>query len=74
LTEGVTAMESVYRDTLAAPAPALNADRPVLHVSPRAAAAALAACHAAREAFLMNEKGVVRLVALLMTLPTPGAA
>ena len=74
LTEGVTAIESVYRDTLAAPAPALNADRPGLRVSPRAAAAALDACHEAREAFLVNEKGVVRLVALLMTLPTPGSA
>ena len=30
LLEGVTAIESVYRDALAAPAPALNADRPPL--------------------------------------------
>jgi hypothetical protein len=52
----------------------LNADRSVLRVSPRAAAAALDACHEAREAFLVNEKGVVRLVALLMSLPTPGGA
>jgi len=35
LLEGVTAIESVYRDTLAVPAPALNADRPALHVTPR---------------------------------------
>ena len=28
LLEGVTAIESVYRDVLAAPAPALNTDRP----------------------------------------------
>ena len=54
----MTAIESVYRDTLAAPAPALNADRPALRVTPRAAAAALDACHEAREAFLINEKGV----------------
>ncbi len=72
LLEGVTAIESVYRDTLAAPAPALNADRLALHTSPRAAAAALDACHEAREAFLINEKGVVRLVALLMALPPAG--
>ena len=30
LLEGVTAIESVYRDALAAPAPALNADRPAI--------------------------------------------
>ena len=74
LLEGVTAIESVYRDALAAPAAALNADIPALHVSPRAAAAALAMCHQTREAFLINEKGVVRLVALLMELPTAGTA
>jgi DNA polymerase-3 subunit delta' len=74
LTEGVTAIESVYRDTLAAPAPALNDDRPALHVTPRAAAAALDACREAREAFLINEKGLMRLVALLMALPSAGSA
>ncbi len=72
LIEGVTAIESVYRDVLAAPAPALNADQSALHTTPRAASAALAACHQAREAFLINEKGVVRLVWLLMTLPPAG--
>ncbi len=74
LLEGVTAIESVYRDALAAPAPALNADRPPLRTTPRAAAAAPDACHAAREAFLINEKGLVRLVSLLMTLPPAGTA
>ncbi|HEV7525828.1 MAG TPA: hypothetical protein VGP92_12740 [Acidimicrobiia bacterium] len=74
LTEGVTAIESVYRDTLAAPAPALNADQPALHVTPLAAAAALDSCHEAREAFLITEKGLVRLIALLMTLPPAGSA
>ena len=74
LLEGVTAIESIYRDALAAPATPLNADIPALHVSPRAAAAALDACHQAREAFLINEKGVVRLVSLLMELPTAGTA
>ena len=57
LLEGVTAIETVYRDVLAAPAPALNRDRPALAVTPRAAAAALDACREAREAFLINEKG-----------------
>jgi DNA polymerase-3 subunit delta' len=74
LTEGVTAIESVYRDVLATPAAALNADRPSVHVTPRGAAAALDACREAREAFLINEKGLVRLISLLLTLPTPGRA
>jgi DNA polymerase-3 subunit delta' len=74
LIEGVTAIESVYRDALASPAPALNADRPALQVTPRGAAAALDACREAREAFLINEKGLMRLTALLMTLPAAGSA
>jgi DNA polymerase-3 subunit delta' len=69
LLEGVTAIESVYRDALAAPAPALNRDRPVLVVAPRSAAAALDACREAREAFPINEKGIIRLTYLLMCLP-----
>jgi len=69
LLEGVTAIESVYRDALAAPSPPLNSDRPALRVPARSAAAALDACHEAREAFLITEKGVVRLVALLLALP-----
>ncbi len=72
LLEGVTAIESVYRDALAAPARPLNADRLPLPTTARAAAAALDACRAAREAFLINEKGLVRLVALLMALPSAG--
>ncbi|HUI49675.1 MAG TPA: hypothetical protein VL119_13335 [Acidimicrobiia bacterium] len=74
LIEGVTAIETVYRDALAAPVPPLNTDRPGLRVSPQGAAAALDACREAREAFLINEKGVVRLVALLMALPPAGTA
>lgn len=72
LLEGVTAIESVYRDSLATAAPPLNADRPVVHVEPRSAAAALDACREARHAFTVNEKGLVRLCALLMTLPPAG--
>jgi DNA polymerase III subunit delta' len=71
LLEGVTAIESVYRDALAAPAPALNADGVALHVKPADAAKALDACREAREAFPINEKGIVRLIALLLALP-PG--
>lgn len=68
LLEGVSAIESVYRDALAAPAPPLNAGGVSLNVSPRAIAEALDACREAREAFLINEKGIMRLVALLMSL------
>ena len=74
LTEGVTAIESVYRDALAAPAPALNSDLEPLVVSPRAVGPALDACREAREAFLINEKGVVRLQYLLLSLPAAGGA
>ncbi|MGO9873340.1 MAG: ATP-binding protein [Acidimicrobiia bacterium] len=70
LLEGVTALESVYRDVLAAPAPPLNADRPQLVVAARAAAGALDECRQAREAFLINEKGLVRLTHLLLSLPS----
>src|SRR5579862_588401 len=71
LLEGVTALETVYRDALGDPAPALNRDLPRVSVTPRAAAAALDACRQAREAFLINEKGLVRLTHLLLSLP-PG--
>jgi DNA polymerase-3 subunit delta' len=69
LLEGVTAIESVYRDALAAPAPAVNLDRPPLALSPRAAVAALDACRAAREAVVVHEKGPVRLQYLVLSLP-----
>ena len=71
LIEGVSAIETVYRDALAAPAPALNDDRPSPRVPAPAAAAALESCREARDAFLINEKGIMRLVALLLSLPTP---
>jgi DNA polymerase-3 subunit delta' len=73
LIEGVSAIETVYRDVLAEPAPPLNADRASVHVSALDAAAALDACREAREAFPINEKGIVRLVTLLLSLPIPGA-
>jgi DNA polymerase-3 subunit delta' len=69
LLEGVSAMESVYRDALAAGAEPLNRDRDPLAVPPAAAAAALDACREAREAFLVNEKGTLRLEHLLFSLP-----
>jgi DNA polymerase-3 subunit delta' len=73
LIEGVTAIETVYRDILATPAPALNSDQRLPAVNPRAAADALDACREAREAILINEKGIMRLTALVMALP-PAAA
>jgi DNA polymerase-3 subunit delta' len=69
LLEGVTAIESVYRDVLVAPEPALNADQERVAVSARAAAEAIDACRVAREAFAINEKGLIRLISLLMALP-----
>jgi DNA polymerase-3 subunit delta' len=69
LLEGVTAIETVYRDALGEGTAPLNRDRPRLSVAPRAAAAALDACREAREAFLINEKGLVRLTHLLLALP-----
>jgi len=74
LLEGVTALESVYRDSLGEGAAPLNRDRPRLTVSPRAAAGALDACREAREAFLINEKGLVRLTHLLLALPPAAPA
>jgi DNA polymerase-3 subunit delta' len=69
LLEGITALETVYRDSLGAGAAPLNRDRLPLTVSPRAAAGALDACREAREAVLVNEKGLVRLTHLLLALP-----
>jgi hypothetical protein len=74
LIEGVTAIESVYRDVLAQPAPPLNSDRTALHVAPRRAVFALEACREAREAFPINEKGIVRLTYLLLALPPAAPA
>jgi DNA polymerase-3 subunit delta' len=68
LLEGVTAIESVYRDALAG-APPLNDDVIVPVLSARVCAEALDACRAAREAFVVHEKGVVRLQLLLLSLP-----
>jgi DNA polymerase III subunit delta' len=69
LFEGITAIESTYRDALAGPDHARNTDVPAVVVNARAVAGALDACRAAREAFLVHEKGVVRLQYLFMTLP-----
>jgi len=72
LEEGVTAIETVYRDCLAAPAPPLNTDRPPVEVRAREAAEALDACLEARRALASNEKGTLHLQHLLLLLPPAG--
>jgi DNA polymerase-3 subunit delta' len=75
LVEGITALESVYRDALAGPdAPRLNTDQPVLTLTPRSSAAAIDACRAARDAFEFNPNESLLLERLLMRLPAATAA
>lgn len=69
LLEGITALETVYRDVIAEPAEPLNVDRDRLSLTAHEATAALDACHAVREAFLLNEKGSLQIAALAMRLP-----
>src|SRR5206468_12435320 len=74
LLEGITALETVYRDAMAGPgAEPLNTDLDVLVLAPRAAAAALDACRVARQAiaeFNPNESLLVER--LLLHLPPAG--
>jgi DNA polymerase-3 subunit delta' len=70
LLEGVTAVESVYRDALDGARP-IGAGR-APDVAPMAATHALAACRRAREALLANEKGALHVLRLLLALPVPG--
>jgi DNA polymerase-3 subunit delta' len=72
LLEGITAIESVYRDALAEPP--VNRDRPALVVDPRAAARALDACHEARRSFEFNPNADLLLLRLVLHLPAPGTA
>jgi len=70
LIEGITALESAYRDALGAPgAPAINVDRPPLAVDARAAADALDACRAARQADEFNPNVGSLLLHLVSQLP-----
>jgi DNA polymerase III subunit delta' len=74
LLEGITALESVYRDVLAGPdAPRLNTDQPVLTLTPRACMEAIDACRKAREAFEFNPNEGLLLERLLMHLPAATA-
>ncbi|HUF83112.1 MAG TPA: hypothetical protein VMQ81_00830 [Acidimicrobiia bacterium] len=71
LIEGITALETVYRDALAgADAPALNTDRPILNAGPRACDRALRACREARDALgEFNPNEGLLLERLLLHLP-----
>jgi hypothetical protein len=71
LAEGITALETVYRDAMAGPgAPRLNLDRPALSVDARAAGRALDACRAARQALSEhNPNESLLLERLLLHLP-----
>jgi DNA polymerase III subunit delta' len=74
IVEGVTALESVYRDAMAGPdAPQLNTDQPLLTVPARACAEAIDACRAARDAFEFNPNESLLLERLLMRLPAAAA-
>jgi DNA polymerase-3 subunit delta' len=70
IVEGITALESVYRDALAGPAaPRLNLDQPALTIAPRACEAAIEACREARDAFEFNPNESLLLERLVLHLP-----
>jgi len=74
IVEGITALESVYRDALAGPdAPRVNTDQPVLTLSARSCAAAIDACKEARDAFEFNPNESLLLERLLTHLPAAAA-
>ncbi len=74
LVEGITALETVYRDALAgSPDERLNLDCDVLAVNPRAAAAALDACRDARQAIAeFNPNETLLVERLFLHLPPTG--
>ena len=71
LIEGITALETVYRDALAgADVPALNVDRSALALDARACGRALDACREARQALIEhNPNETLLLERLLLHLP-----
>ncbi len=74
LAEGLSAVESVYRDVLAAPGPPLNTDRSPLPLGPAAGLDALDAVAAARAALELNPVENHLLERLLLHLPAPVGA
>jgi DNA polymerase-3 subunit delta' len=75
LLEGITALETVYRDALSGSDDGrLNLDREVLTVNPRAAAAALDACRDSRQAIAeFNPNELLLVERLFLHLPPAGA-
>lgn len=69
LLEGVTAIETMYRDTLVGDGPRRNLDRSALSIDARSAAAALQACSAARHAVKRNPNEALLLERLFVHLP-----
>jgi DNA polymerase-3 subunit delta' len=70
LVEGVTALETVYRDALAGPeAPHRNLDRDPLAIETRAGVRALEACRDARQSLEHNPNEGLLLARLLLHLP-----
>jgi DNA polymerase-3 subunit delta' len=74
LLEGITALETVYRDALAGSDDRrLNLDLDVLAITPRAAAAALDACRDARQAIAeFNPNEILLVERLFLHLPSAG--
>jgi DNA polymerase-3 subunit delta' len=71
LVEGITALETVYRDALAGSnAPLRNLDHTPLVVEPRACDRALDACREARQSLERNPNEGLLLERLLLALPT----
>ena len=76
LIEGITAVETVYRDAMVgAGTPALNRDRPIISVDARSAARALDACRDARQALSeFNPSEGLLIERLLLHLPSGTAS
>ena len=70
LLEGMTAIESMYRDAMVDTAQVRNVDLEHLELDDHTCAAALVACRAGRDAIVVNEKGNLHLLNLLLTLPS----
>ncbi len=73
ISEGITALESLYRDALAGPAAELrNLDHEPLVIDPRAGVRALEACRYARDALEFNPNEGLLLERLTLQLPASG--